>query len=322
MSKSRNWTFTLNNPQGDEIFDHGQIKMLITNKEVGQEGTIHYQGYCEFANPVPFSTVRNFLPRAHWETRKGTQREAVIYCVKDYLKDYKQSSECLDDFKDHDLEGLEQFGLLSVGIDRKQKLQAYIEKLSLKKQSRLLHLKRCLDEGMSTKDLWQEDFETMVRHHRAFQNYQLEMVTPRSHEMEIIVIFGPTGTGKSRWCAENFPNAYWKQLGKWWDAYNQQEVVVIDEFYGWLQWTTLLRLCDRYPMMVETKGGQVQFVAKTIIFTSNTRPNNWYKDKYFDAFKRRVSQWIHMSSENNHMFFNEYDSFLRSMDEQIYIAQL
>lgn len=322
MVKSRNWTFTLNNPTGEEIFEHSQLKMLIANQEIGLNGTLHYQGYCEFNNPVPDSTVRNFLTRAHWEPRKGTQKEAVIYCVKDYLQNYKETSECLEEFKNENLEGLERFGLLSVGIERGQKLQEYIEKLSAKKQSKLLHLKQCIDEGMTTKELWNEDFETMVRHHRAFQNYRLEIVTPRSHEMEVIVIYGPTGTGKSRWCSENFPNAYWKQLGKWWDAYNQHEVVIIDEFYGWLQWTTLLRLCDRYPMMVETKGGQVQFTAKTIVFTSNTAPNLWYKDTYFDAFKRRVSKWIHMSTLHNHMFFDDYRGFSDSMNDLVYIAQI
>lgn len=319
MSKSRNWVFTLNNPTGQEIFEHAQLKMLIANKELGELGTPHLQGYTEWNNPVPLSTCRGLCPTAHWEIRRGSQKEAILYCLKDYLNQ-EQVPEVL--YQDETLAGLESFGLLTVGVDKEQKLLEYISTLSAKKQSKLLNLKRCIDEGMSERDLWDEDFETMVRHHRALNSYKLVKVTPRSHQMEVIVIYGPTGTGKSKWCAENFPNAYWKQLGKWWDAYAAQEEVVIDEFYGWLQWTTLLRLCDRYPMMVETKGGQVQFTAKTIVFTSNTEPCLWYKDKYFDAFKRRVTKWIHMSAENNHMFFDDYSGFSNSINNSVYIAQI
>lgn len=319
MTKSRNWVFTLNNPTGNEEFSHYQLKMLIANKELGAQGTPHYQGYTEWNNPVPLTTCRSMLPQAHWEVRKGSQKEAILYCLKDYLKE-DQSPEVL--YGDETLQGLEQFGLLTVGVDKEKKLLDYISTLSAGKQSKLLNLKRCIDEGMREVDLWEEDFETMVRHHRALNSYKLVKVTPRSHPMEVIVIYGPTGTGKSRWCAENFPNAYWKQLGKWWDAYAAHEEVVIDEFYGWLQWTTLLRLCDRYPMMVETKGGQVQFTAKTIVFTSNTEPSKWYNDKYFDAFKRRVTKWVHMSAENNHMFFDDYRGFQNSINESVYIAQV
>lgn len=325
MAKSRNWCFTLNNPTGNEDFSHAQLKMLIANKEIGEQGTVHYQGYTEWLNPIPLTTCRNLLPTAHWEVRKGTQSQAILYCLKDYLDQQTQSPEVI--YQDETLAGLEQFGLLTVGIEKEQKLLDYISTLSTKKQSKLLNLKRLIDEGVQEKDLWDEDFETMVRHHRALNSYRLVKVTPRSHPMEVIVIFGPTGTGKSRWCAENYPNAYWKQLGKWWDGYQGHEAVIIDEFYGWLQWTTLLRLCDRYPMMLETKGGQLQFTAKTIVFTSNTEPHLWYKDKYFDAFKRRVTTWIHMhnsaiSQTYNTLMFDNYKDFTNSINNCVYIAQI
>ena len=66
--------------------------------------------------------------------------------------------------------------------------------------------------------------------------------------------------------------------GKWWDGYEGQDVVVIDEFYGWFEWDYLLRLTDRYPLILEGKAisGGFQFTSKIIIFTSNKHWNNWY----------------------------------------------
>ena len=68
------------------------------------------------------------------------------------------------------------------------------------------------------------------------------------------------------------------------DNYAHQDAVCLDEFYGWLQWDVLLRLADRYPLLVETKGGQIQFSSKKLIFTSNTEPTKWYKEVYFESF--------------------------------------
>lgn len=93
---------------------------------------------------------------------------------------------------------------------------------------------------------------------------------------------------------DSYPNAYWKQRSQWWDNYNGEAVVVLDEFYGWLPYDTLLRLCDRYPLLVESKGGQIQFSATTLIITTNKRPDKWYNNVYYPAFVRRVDHWIIM----------------------------
>lgn len=142
-------------------------------------------------------------------------------------------------------------------------------------------------------------------------------VSPRNWEMEVIVLYGPTGTGKSKYCNDSFESPYWKQRGKWWDNYQHQETVILDEFYGWLQWDVLLRLCDRYPLLVETKGGQIQFSTKRIVFTSNTVPSLWYKNVYFDAFVRRVNKWIYMPTLGTKLETTDYKEFLNFINLEI-----
>ena len=45
------------------------------------------------------------------------------------------------------------------------------------------------------------------------------------------VLWGPSGTGKSRWVAATWPDAFWKAPeSKWWDGYSGQETVVLDDF--------------------------------------------------------------------------------------------
>lgn len=58
---------------------------------------------------------------------------------------------------------------------------------------------------------------------------------------------------------------------------------------------------DRYPMLVQTKGGQAVFLAKTLVITSNTTPPTWYSKiaattAGLKAFYRRVTKFIYMGA--------------------------
>ena len=177
-----------------------------------------------------------------------------------------------------------------------------------------------IDKGSSDKDLANYDFACYISCYRGLNHYRLLTSTPRNHEVETIVIQGPTGTGKSKYCMDNYPEAYWKQRSNWWDGYSDHETVIIDEFYGWLPFDLVLRLCDRYPLHVETKGGQVNFTAKRIVFTTNSIPERWYKNVYFKSFIRRVSKWIVIPVWGDMQVFDDYtDAFKNMHDNEIFM---
>lgn len=102
--------------------------------------------------------------------------------------------------------------------------------------------------------------------------------------MEVIVLIGDTGVGKTSWAYEHYPELYSvpcpKGSGTYWDGYQQQETVLIDEMSGSrFAYTFLLRLLDRYPMTVPVHGGQVPFSSRRVILTSNVHPSEWYELK-------------------------------------------
>lgn len=117
-----------------------------------------------------------------------------------------------------------------------------------------------------------------VRFHRGLQAYRTVMVEPRDKNIKprIVILWGASGTGKTRTATEEFPDAYLLTKPNadgnvWFDGYDGEDVVIIDEFYGWIKYDLLLRICDRYPLQVPVKGAMVQFKATTIVFTSNVK---------------------------------------------------
>lgn len=145
--------------------------------------------------------------------------------------------------------------------------------------------------GATEEEIADDYFADWCRHRNSFQAYRALIASPRDFKTHVTVIQGPTGTGKSRHCMEEYPDAYWKTRDQWWDGYQNHEIIIIDEFYGWIPFDLLLRMCDRYPLQVEVKGGKVNFRPSKIFITTNKNPRQWYKDAYFPALARRVEEW-------------------------------
>jgi len=302
---SRNWCFTINNPtiEDAEVLQNLQkcqtLQFLFCTLETGAQGTQHYQGYLELVRHKLRRTVKNLLPKnPHLEPRKGTAKQALTYCLKD-LDDF-QKEMIPKTFSNESIENCLPILELPLTITINTATRSVEEILSnekskkLKKDERLLLLKEAIDQGQNNKALAELDFPIWLQYAKHFDNYRVLISQPRNHPVSVTVIYGPSGTGKSKYALENYPTAYWKQRSNWWDNYQDHETVVFDEFYGWVPYDMLLRICDRYPLLLETKGGQVNFTANQIVFTTNQIPDRWYKNIYFKAFIRRVTKWIIM----------------------------
>lgn len=133
-----------------------------------------------------------------------------------------------------------------------------------------------------------------VRNYSTIRTIGGDHATPAAMERRCYVYYGPTGTGKSRtaWDHAGF-DAYPKDpRTKWWDGYQGQEKVVMDEFRGAIDISHLLRWLDRYPVLVEVKGSSVVLKAKVIYITSNLHPSAWFPgldDDTLRALLRRIN---------------------------------
>lgn len=85
---SRGWCFTLNTPTADEEQTINSppsfVKWIVFQEESGHGcAHAHFQGVLEAQNAIRMAQLKNWLPRAHWEKRKGSPQQAVAYCTKD-----------------------------------------------------------------------------------------------------------------------------------------------------------------------------------------------------------------------------------------------
>ena len=310
MKKTRGWMFTINNELILQFASYDNIKFIIYQLECGESGTMHLQGYLELHQPRALSWLKKLHPGAHWEMRKGSRIQAVQYVTKE---ETREDMPWIWKEKQWD----------QYGKDGKMELTEWInshfpwmkkEEKGLSRALRLAEIKSKLDGGSSSEDIADEYFEDWVRHYRAFERYLLIKSTPRNHEVKLIIVQGPTGTGKSKYCIDNWgTDAYWKQRSQWWDGYSNHRCIILDEFYGWLPFDLLLRLCDRYPLMLETKGGQVNCTASTVVITTNQLPDRWYNNVYFPALLRRVSLFIVMPELGDNRLFTNYSDAVKVM---------
>lgn len=80
---------------------------------------------------------------------------------------------------------------------------------------------------------------------------------------------------------------------QWFDGYNEQPIVIIDDYRGEYPVPMFLKLLDRYPMQVPIKGGFVNWSPKKIYITSNVEPRHWYNEvdgRSLAAISRRFTE--------------------------------
>jgi len=68
-----------------------------------------------------------------------------------------------------------------------------------------------------------------------------------------------------------------EQNGKvWFDDYDGEGVLLIDDFYGWIPYNVMLSITEGYQLRLEVKGTFTYAKWTKIYITSNVAPPFWY----------------------------------------------
>lgn len=241
---SRGWCFTLNNyseSEYDALLGTECVYVCI-GKEVGASGTPHLQGYLYYRTEKSFTQVRSLCSKCHWEAANGSPADNRVYCSKDGK--------------------FEERGKIPMSSKRKGEVggAAEVERWeSARKSARVGNL----DEIPA--DLY-------LRFYRTLKEIKKDHMVAVSDAEDCtgVWLYGPSGSGKSRCARIDYPGAYKKMPNKWWDGYQGQDSVIIDDLmpkhekldYHLKIWA------DRYAFLAETKGGACCIRPKNIVITS------------------------------------------------------
>lgn len=261
-AKRRAYCFTINN-YTDKLFDaithnlSSESEYFIVGKEVGEQGTPHLQGYTYFKNARTLNSVNKMLcKKAHIEPARGNAQQNFEYCSKS---------------------------------------GNYFEEGTMPKQGRRIDLEEIsnmIKGGKPINEICEEKTETFIRYYRGIERaIELHQKDRNPNEEPTVYWFyGKSGIGKTSGAIKLSPDSYYiKKNNKWWNGYNQQRLIIIDEFVKskW-DFEDLLQVLDRYPYSGETKGGYVKINSPLIVLTSILPPERIFNQIEYKQIHRRV----------------------------------
>lgn len=251
------WMLTIPKDKWEPSLSEG-IKYLKGQHEIGKDGYSHWQVVVCLASKQRLTGAKKLFPKeAHLEpTRSKAANEYV------WKKETAQEGS--------------QFELGKKPMKRNDPNDWEIIKQSAKDGN--------LDEIPG---------DIFVRCYSQLKRIEKDYVKPELIERKTVVFIGPTNVGKShRAWDEAGIDAFPKDPNtKFWDGYRGQESVVIEEFRGRIDISHMLRWLDKWPVVVEIKGGATVLKAKKIFITSNLPVTKWYPDldeETYAALLRRL----------------------------------
>lgn len=288
--KATKCRWTLNNYSEAEVsFLRRQINLIAANRHThltflvfGFEiapttGTPHLQGYCEFKSST-FNKIRTFLgPRVSMLTCRASGEHNARYCKKDG--------------------NFEVAGKLRPGQGARSDITEVCDMIK---------------EGKSMREIARKCPEQIVKYHQGFQKLQALLQPQRESPPWVLWFWGPSGSGKSRTAfqiAKKVGSYYYKDSTKWFDGYEQQTIVIIDDLatqsreigqQPGLTFSFLLNLLDGYPQPIQGKGYYTDFNSPILIITTPKKPAEMFAHVSEDMFQltRRIAHVVHFPALN------------------------
>jgi len=241
--------------------------------ETTSNGRNHQQCAIRFKRAVRNQSVRKLYPGAHVENQRKPFLANIRYCGKD-----KSRIEKPDNGPEAGVYG----DIACQG--KRTDIHEYVARVK---------------EGADEKSLLLDDRTVAVWAKYPHLYNRIRNVLTKDIEKQkpwVTFIIGDSGKGKTRMATtiakQNFGQDYFIKTGncKWWDGYDYEKCIIMDDFEGQMDDKQLLQFMDRYKYQGEIKGGTIFLNPERIIFTMES--DDWFKGR--KNIERRVDEIIRL----------------------------
>lgn len=300
-TQSRKWQLTINNPI-DKGFTHDEIKNKLSHfkslvywcmsDEVGLNGqTPHTHIFLCASSGVRFSTLLKHFEGAHIEFCRGTAKQN-----RDYV------------FKVGKLEGSEKE---HTRIDGTQEEWGELPLERQGQRTDLIDVFDMIRTGYTDYDILRVAPDQMLnladiqKTRLIIQQEQFKSVF---RNMSVTYIWGPTGTGKTRYVMEKYgyENVYRVTNYKNpFDGYKAQDVLLFDEFRSNLPISDMLKYLDGYPVDLPCRFSDKHACFTKVYFTTNISLDRQYETvqreerETYRAFVRRIHNTFYFGNDGD-----------------------
>ena len=271
----------------------------------------HYQVYIECHTPQPSEWIRTVVffdqdPEREegmsrtWVEQRGrlTRKQCRYYCMKERTR-----------MREDPDAGPFEWGVWSEPV----------------KNGDLELVRTKIGDGVDMATLLEEHATTISKNIQGVRAMREQAAMARGREdrdITVTVVYGSPGAGKTWWVMQKA-----KELARgndmsdiyilendggpnsrvWWDGYEQQSILIIDDYDSWISVHYLLRLLDRNMVRLQIKGSVACACWKYVFITTNIPPTEWrelpvagqtqgdpLKGPHYEALFRRIHTVINM----------------------------
>lgn len=308
---SRKYQLTINNPI-EHGFTHEKIKENIQSlkivywcmcDEIGENKTPHTHIFLYSKNAKLFSSIQKRFYGAHIEFAIGTCQENRDYIRKEgkYLNSDKKETNIIETF--------EEYG--EMPIERK----GSSDNIS----SQVLEMIKDGASNLEIIDVFPSYLTKIAHLDKMRQTIMHEKYKTNFRKLEVTYIFGATETGKTRYVLDKYGYENVYKVSNYehpFDNYENQDVILFDEFRSSIPLKEMLQFLDGYPCKLPARYNDKQACYTKVFIVSNIPFDKQYvniqenESESFEAFKRRIKKFLIFDKKDRNKTYYDKDNLI------------
>lgn len=264
--KSRHYCVTFFTEPSMTINEH--IRYAIFGEETcPTTGNVHWQSYIELEKQCRLKGLKEIFGdnTLHAEVRRGTREEARDYCKKE--------------------NSFTEIGRWVKGQGHRTDLESIVQDLEHRKLSEVM----------------MEQPALYCQYRNGLKDISAAIIKGKTKDfrkVSVTVLSGSTGIGKTKKAMEMMGGEGYKIEGcnlTWWQDYDQEDCILIDEYDNDLKITELLNLLDGYQLRLNVKGSHTYANWTKVYITTNLTRDQLHanaKPAHREALFRRITDFV------------------------------